>query len=273
MNYRHAYHAGNFADCMKHAVLVWLLRAMQRKETPVLVLDTHAGAGHYDLASDEAGRTGEWREGIARLLGGTPPEALADYLGIVQRLGLYPGSPAILRALLRPSDRLVACELHPADAKALRQLCAGDRQASVHCRDGYEALGAFLPPPERRALVLIDPPYEDADEFATLAARLQSAWARFPSGVFVVWYPIKHRAPVRAFHDALRAGPVRDIVAAEFLLREALDPARLNGCGLLVVNPPWRFEADVPPVLAAVLGRLSDGEPGAGQGILRLTDE
>jgi 23S rRNA (adenine2030-N6)-methyltransferase len=273
MNYRHAYHAGNFADCVKHAVLVWLLRAMQRKDTPLLVLDTHAGVGHYDLASDAAERTGEWRQGIARLLGGTLPHTLTDYLGVVQTLGLYPGSPAILRAIMRPTDRLVACELHAEDARALRRLYAGDRQVSVHCRDGYEALGAFLPPPERRALVLVDPPYEEADEFDTLAARLGSAWSRFPAGVFVAWYPIKHRAPVRAFHDALRAGPVRDVIAAEFLLREALDPARLNGCGVLVINPPWRFDDEVPPILDALLSRLADGDPGAGLSLHRLADE
>jgi 23S rRNA (adenine2030-N6)-methyltransferase len=271
MNYRHAFHAGNFADCVKHAVLVWLLRAMARKDKPFLVLDTHAGAGAYDLAA-EAERTGEWRHGIARLLGGAPPPALADFLGVVEGLGLYPGSPAIAAALLRPSDRLVACELHPEDASLLRGYFGRNPQVAVHCRDGYEALGAFLPPPERRALILIDPPYEDTDEFSALAAGLQAAYAKFPSGVFMVWYPIKHRAPVRAFQDALRAGPMRDVVAAEFLLRPDLDASRLNGCGLLLVNPPWRFADEVPPILDALLARLSDGT-GAGTSLIRITDE
>jgi 23S rRNA (adenine2030-N6)-methyltransferase len=272
MNYRHAFHAGNFADCVKHAVLVWLLRAMERKDKPFAVLDTHAGAGAYDLAG-EAERTGEWRQGIARLLGGTPPAPLADFLEVVQELGLYPGSPSIAAALLRPSDRLIACELHPEDAAALRRRFARNPQVGVHHRDGYEALGAFLPPPERRALILIDPPYEDPDEFSALAARLASAYARFPTGVFMAWYPIKHRAPVRAFHEALRAGPVRDVIAAEFLLRADLDASRLNGCGLLLINPPWRFAEEVPPILDALLARLSDGEAGAGTSLLRIADE
>jgi 23S rRNA (adenine2030-N6)-methyltransferase len=271
MNYRHAFHAGNFADCVKHAVLVWLLRAMARKDKPFLVLDTHAGAGAYDL-SGEAERTGEWRQGIARLLGGAPPTVLADYLGVVEKLGLYPGSPSIAAALLRPGDRLIACELHPEDAASLRRRFARNPQVAVHCRDGYEALGAFLPPPERRALILIDPPYEDADEFATLAARLLSAWTKFPSGVFMAWYPIKHRAPVRNFHDALRAGPMRDVVAAEFLLRPDLDAARLNGCGLLLVNPPWRFDEEGKPILDALLAGLT-GEAGAGTSLIRVADE
>jgi 23S rRNA (adenine2030-N6)-methyltransferase len=272
MNYRHAFHAGNFADCVKHAVLAWLLRAMARKDKPFLVLDTHAGAGAYDL-SGEAERTGEWRQGIARLLGGVPPAPLADYLVVVEKLGLYPGSPAIAAALLRPGDRLVACELHPEDAAALRRRFARNPQVAVHWRDGYEALGAFLPPPERRALILIDPPYEDAEEFSVLTAGLQAAYAKFPSGVFMAWYPIKHRAPVRAFHDALRAGPLRDVVAAKFLIRPDLDAARLNGCGLLLVNPPWRFAEEVPPILDALLERLSDNTGGAGMSLIRIADE
>jgi 23S rRNA (adenine2030-N6)-methyltransferase len=273
MNYRHAFHAGNFADCFKHAVLVWLLRAMARKDKPFAVIDTHAGAGHYDLAAGEAARTGEWRRGIGRLLGGDPPAPLVDYLHLVETLGLYPGSPAIARALLRPADRLVACELHPEEAAALRRRFARDTQVAVHERDGYAALKAFLPPQERRGLILIDPPYEAAGEFAQLGAALHLANAKFPAGVFAAWYPIKHRAPVRPFHDALRAGPLRDVVAAEFLLREALDPSRLNGCGLVVVNPPWRFAEELPPMGEALLGRLSEGEPGAGFALLRLADE
>jgi len=271
VNYRHAFHAGNFADCMKHALLVWLLRAMARKAAPFCVLDSHAGAGRYDLDSGPATRTGEWRSGVARLLE-APPAALQDYVGLVRALGLYPGSPAIVRALLRPGDRLVCCELHPADAAALRRRFTGDRQVAVHRRDGWEALGALLPPTERRGLVLVDPPYETPDEFATLARALCTAHGRFRTGVYAAWYPIKHRAPVRVFHSALRKSGMRDIVAAELLLREPLDPARLNGCGLLVVNPPWRFEDEAGPILAALLGRLG-GEAGGSAEMLRFADE
>jgi len=272
VNYRHAFHAGNAGDCLKHALLVWLLRALARKEAPFAVLDTHAGAGRYDLASGPAERTGEWRSGIARLLDNAPA-ALRDYLETVRSLGLYPGSPALVRALLRPRDRLACCELHPDDAAGLRRLFVRDRQVAVHHRDGWEALGALLPPPERRGLVLIDPPYEAPDEFERLAAGLLAAHAKFPAGVYAAWYPIKHRAPVRAFHAELRDSGLRDIVAAELLLREPLDPARLNGSGLLVVSPPWRFEAEAEAILAALLERLGDREPGEGTALVRIADE
>jgi 23S rRNA (adenine2030-N6)-methyltransferase len=272
MNYRHAFHAGNFADVMKHALLVWLLRAMARKEKPFLVLDTHAGIGAYDLESDQAVRTGEAFSGIFRLLG-ADDAALVDYLGLVARLGLYPGSPEIARALLRPGDRLVCCELHPEDFSLLRRRYGRAADVSVHLRDGYEAMAALLPPAERRGLVLVDPPYESPDEFSHLVRALQAAHGRFATGVFVAWYPIKGRAPVRAFYESLRVSGMRDIVAAEFLLREPVDAARLNGCGLLVINPPWQFEDSARDILAALLAHLGTGEPGAGVVMTRLADE
>ena len=272
MNYRHAYHAGNFADCVKHAILVWLLRALMRKPTPLFVLDTHAGIGRYDLDNDPATRTGEWRKGIARLLDDTPAP-LADYVGLVRSLGLYPGSPTLIRALLRRDDRLACCELHPEDAASLRRNFARDRQVGVHHRDGWEALAALLPPQERRGLILIDPPFEDPQEFAELAAGLATGHARFRTGVFAAWYPIKHRAPVRGFFTQLQETGIHDIVAAELCLREPLDPARLNGCGMLVINPPYRFEDEVTPILAALLDRLGNREPGEVTALTRLTDE
>ena len=271
MNYRHAFHAGNFADCMKHALFLTLLRAMARKEAGFFVLDTHAGIGRYDLSA-EAERTGEWRSGIARLMP-DPPPALADYVGLVQALGLYPGSPAIARAILRPQDRMACCELHPDDHAALRRFFARDRQVAVHRRDGWEALGALLPPSERRGLVLIDPPYEAPGEFTRLLAGLNTGLGRFRTGVFAAWYPIKHRAPVRAFHTGLRESGLRDIVAAELWLREPLDPSRLNGCGLVVVNPPFGFTEAAEPILGALLGRLGNGEAGQGFAVERLAGE
>jgi 23S rRNA (adenine2030-N6)-methyltransferase len=272
MNYRHAFHAGNFADCLKHAVLVWLLQAMARKEKPFCVLDTHAGAGQYDLTAGTAQRTGEAQTGIMRLLDDTPP-ALAEYVGLIRRLGLYPGSPAIVRALLRPGDRAIACELHPEEHAALRRMFGRNPAVSVHLRDGYEAIGAFLPPAERRGLTLIDPPYEAAGEFGQVQAALAAAQARFAGGVIAAWFPIKHRAPIRAFYDALRTEGLRDAVAIEFLLREPLDPARLNGCGMILVNPPFRFEAELPPILGALLDRLGDRAAGEAARVERLTDE
>ena len=270
MNYRHAYHAGNFADCTKHALLVWLLRALARKPAPFAVLDSHAGAGRYDLSGD-AERTGEWRAGIARLLH-HPPPPLADYVAVVEAAGLYPGSPAIIRALLRPVDRMMCCELHPEDAATLRRSFIHDPQSAVHVRDGWAALRALLPPAgAKRGLVLLDPPYEAPGEHARVAQAIATVSARFPAAIVAAWYPIKHRAPVRALHEAV-AG-VRDMVAAELWLREPTDPARLNGNGLLVRNPPYGWAEEWPALFAALLGRLGGGEPGEGWRLLRVTEE
>ena len=266
---------------MKHALLVWMLRALARKPAGFMVLDTHAGIGRYDLGGAEALRTGEWRGGIGRLQtareAGVPmPEAMVDYLSLVARpdllgLGLYPGSPALIQALLRPVDRLVCCELHPEDHAALRVLMRGDVKVSVHLRDGYEAMRAFLPPPERRALVLLDPPYEAPDEFTHLMQALRQGWIKFPSGIFAAWYPIKHRAPARAFHAAIAEAGFRDVVAAELLLREPIDPERLNGCGLVVVNPPWRFMEEAEVILASLAAILAPDE-GAAR-LVRIAEE
>ena len=271
MNYRHAYHAGNFADCLKHALLAWMLEALARKPAPFFVLDTHAGRGQYDLLADPAERTGEWRDGIARVLG-DPPPSLAAYAALVERLGLYPGSPRLIRALLRPDDRLACCELHPEDHHALARLFGRDRQVSVHLRDGWEALRALLPPAQKRGLVLLDPPYEAPGEFDRVLAGLQTASARFGTAVLAAWYPIKHRSPVTTFLEGVRLSGLRDCVAAELWLREPTDPTRLNGCGLLVRNPPWGFEAAASDMLAALLARLDTG-PGAGSAVVRVTDE
>jgi 23S rRNA (adenine2030-N6)-methyltransferase len=240
------------------------------------VLDTHAGIGRYDLGSAESQRTGEWRGGIGRLLAARDssvamPEGIADYLGLIDRLGLYPGSPALIRALLRPGDRLVCCERHPEDHAALRVLMRGEAQVSVHLRDGYEAMRAFLPPRERRALVLIDPPYEAPDEFARLMEAIHQGYIKFPSGIYAAWYPIKGRAPARAFHAAVAEAGIRDVVAAELLLREPTDPERLNGCGLLVVNPPWRFTDEAELMLARLAAILAPDE-GAAR-LVRVAEE
>lgn len=269
MNYRHAFHAGNFADCMKHALLVALLRSLLKKPAPLFVLDTHAGAGHYDLEAGPAARTQEAAAGIMRLLDQTPAP-LEDYAALVRGLGLYPGSPELIRALLRPDDRLACCELHPEEYVALRRRFRLDPQVAVHRRDAWEALKALLPPPQKRGLILIDPPYEDPTEYQRLAAGLKLVQSRFPAAVIAAWYPSKRTASVRAFFSSLT---LRDVIVAEFLLREPLDPSTLNGCGLVIVNPPYQFEAEAQLILDALLERLGSGEPGAAAHITRLADE
>lgn len=272
MNYRHAFHAGNFADVFKHALLIPLLEHLARKPAPFFVLDTHAGPGRADLSSVEAKRTQEAVLGVFRVLE-NPPAPLRPYVSLITRLGLYPGSPAIIGALLRPSDRLACCELHPEDYAALRRLFARDAQVAVHHRDAWESLRALLPPKERRGLVLIDPPFEQLDEFSRLTEGVVAAHRRFPQGIVAAWFPIKHRAPTRVFLESLLASPLRDIVIAELTLREPVDPARLNGCALAIVNPPYLFDQTAEPILAALLDRLGNNESGQSASLVRLKDE
>ena len=275
MNYRHAFHAGNFADCVKHALLVALLDALRAKPKPFAVLDTHAGIGAYDLSAPEPQRTGEWRDGIARAME-SDDAALAPWLSQVRQAGwpaAYPGSPALIRALLRPEDRLMLCELHPDDHATLKARFRGDAQVAVHRRDAYEAMMALTPFPERRGLVLIDPPFEQEGEFDRLAQGIAALRHRFRAGIIAAWYPVKHRAPVRAFHTALQDADVPDCIACELTLREPTDPTRLNGCGLLVANPPFGFEDQARAILAALLVRLTRGEDGAAASVARVTAE
>ncbi|NVN42996.1 23S rRNA (adenine(2030)-N(6))-methyltransferase RlmJ [Asaia siamensis] len=266
MNYRHAYHAGNFADMMKHGLLLVILRHLLRKPAGFCVLDTHSGCGVYDLDSIEAQKTGEWRDGIGRFETiPEGPEELVDYLTSIEALGApgrYPGSPSLIASLLRPQDRLICCELHPEDASTLKRNFRQQSQVAVHERDGYGALKAFLPPRDlKRGLILIDPPFEQGDEFARLADAIQTSRKLFPMGIVAAWYPIKHRAPVRQFHDSLRDAGLRDLLDCSLLLRTPTDPTRLNGCGLLVASPPYRFEEQAQTLLDALLPVLApDGE-------------
>jgi len=263
VNYRHAYHAGNFADVLKHAVLALLLEHLRLKAAPFCVVDCHAGTGCYDLAGIEAGKTGEYRDGIGRLLAAGPLPALLDgYLAAVRavnagepELRYYPGSPLIARSLLRPDDRLLLSELHPEDSQALRRLFTGDRQVVVHRDDAYAALKALLPPAERRGLVLIDPPFEATDEFRRLLRGLGQALRRWPTGIYAIWYPIKDRQPVEAFLAEL-ALLGRPGLVAELCRFPADSAERLNGCGLAILNPPWRLDEALATLLPALAGAL-----------------
>ncbi|MCB1497995.1 MAG: 23S rRNA (adenine(2030)-N(6))-methyltransferase RlmJ [Bauldia sp.] len=258
MNYRHAYHAGNHTEVFKHPVLVMLLEHLRKKPKPFTVLDTHAGIGLYDLASVEAGKTGEWTEGIARVIGVDIPVA-ATYLDSVRDLNpdglaVYPGSPAIIRAMLRDDDRLIACELHPEDATALRRAFRGDRRIAIHARDGYEAIGAFVPPPTRRGLVFIDPPYEARDEFARLADALNTGIAKWPTGIFAAWYPLKDRNGIETLKA--RYSPDNPPTLVGEFLRAPIDGEALAGSGLLICNPPWGLEEKLAALCEALLPAL-----------------
>ena len=261
MNYRHAYHVGNPADVLKHAVLAATVERLIDKPSPIFVLDTHAGIGGYDLTAFEPGKTGEWEAGIGRIFAADAP-GLAPYLAIVRRLNpdgrlrLYPGSPAIVNALKRPQDRLVLCELHPEDARALRAWTRGLQGIAVHERDGYEALKAFLPPKEGRGLVVLDPPYEAPDEFGKVAEAILAGCRRWPAGRWLVWYPIKDRAPVWRLEEALIAGGLEDLLSAELLVRPE-DGRVLAGSGVLLVNPPYLAEDSLSAILVELEALLA----------------
>ncbi len=264
MNYRHAYHAGNFADVAKHLALVAALLHLRKKETPFVVLDTHSGRGRYDLAAGEAARTGEAAGGIGRLLplagAAGLPEALATYLALVggDGEGHYPGSPLLAVRLLRPQDRLVAVERHPEEAAALKAVLARFRNARVVEGDGYARLSALLPPKERRGLILIDPPYEAPDEFEQAAAALGTAYRRFATGIYMLWFPIKSPAAADAFcGEALASGVAKALrIDVAVSASPRVDKERLTAAGLLVVNPPFGLDVemrDVAEILASAL--------------------
>lgn len=279
MNYRHHYHAGNYADVFKHALLLVLIRAMQRKEKGFLYLDTHAGRGGYDLSMpsvlpDGRSREPEYPAGIGRLwgAGGLPP-ALNDYLALIRRfndrngatgdeLKFYPGSPWIAKLLVRPQDRLALCELRPDDSEALEFEFARESRVRVQVTDGYTGLKALLPPPEKRALVLIDPPFETKKEFADIARGLRDALKRLPGAVIAVWYPITERARTDEFHHQLveLATPA---FFAELTIAGPESLLKMKGCGLLILNPPWQVDREIRALLPVLQQKLR-AEPGAG---------
>ncbi|MBN8713032.1 MAG: 23S rRNA (adenine(2030)-N(6))-methyltransferase RlmJ [Xanthomonadales bacterium] len=269
MNYRHAYHAGNFADVLKHTVLLALLESLQAKPTPFCYLDTHAGSGSYALDSVEAGKTHEYLGGIARLLGvdGLPP-LLARYRDLVLAgadtatpLRHYPGSPLFAARLLRPDDQAQLCELHPEEAAALRALLAHDKRMHVHQRDGYAALKALLPPAQKRGLVLIDPPYELQEaEYATIDKALKAALQRWPNGIYAVWYPVKLRSQVQPFLRAIGQLPVKRVLRAEILVHAANTPLRLNGAGMVVLNAPWDLDQRLRAAMTTLAPLLAQGD-------------
>jgi len=271
MNYRHAFHAGNHADVLKHMVLVNLLGAMARKDSPYFVLDTHAGRGHYLLASPESRKTSEAEEGVLKLFGQPRlHESIERYLRAVQShnpvgaLVAYPGSPLLVAQHLREQDRLAACELQPEEAQALRELFHRDSRVAVHARDGYSAIKALLPPrigesKFGRGLVLIDPPYEAQDaEYPQIIAAVREGMLRWPSATWAIWYPIKQRRTLLPFFRKAAALPAKSIWLAELQVRPDDSPLRLAGSGMLMINAPWQLEQDIAPALPILQKLLGD---------------
>lgn len=277
MNYRHAFHAGNFADVLKHAILVRLVRSLQKKEKGFVFVDTHAGRGRYDLQlaseGDTKARVPEWPDGIDRLWErGDFPVEIRDYVEVVRGFDrsrgnlaaaprFYPGSPRLAALMARPQDRLDLWEKHPEECAALAYEFDGERRVSVHEADGYAAVKASLPPPERRALVLIDPPFEAQDEWKRVSEAVTEGLGRFPSGTYVIWYPVSARARTDGFLDLLKGLAIPSLYA-ELIVNPAAP--RMTGCGVVIINPPWQFEAEARTILtylSSVL-YLSEGAQG-----------
>jgi 23S rRNA (adenine2030-N6)-methyltransferase len=267
MNYRHAFHAGNFADVHKHAVLVRILFHLRLKLGAFRIIDTHAGAGRYDLDGAEATRSGEWRRGIERIWQarewGTAEDLIRPYLDLVTALNpggelrSYPGSPLIAKSLLRQQDRMIACELEEAAATALAAALRGDRRCKALTIDGWTAAAAYVPPPERRGLVLIDPPFEEAIDFERLANILATAHRKWPTGIYLLWYPIKDRRAPDTLARQLGKLPVPRILRSELTLGPAQVGGNLVGSGLIVINPPFTLERDLGVLLPVLCPLLS----------------
>jgi 23S rRNA (adenine2030-N6)-methyltransferase len=277
MNYRHAFHAGGFADVIKHIVLVRILMHLREKEAPFRVIDSHAGAGLYDLHGDEATRTGEWTTGIARAMQARFTEStvplVEPYLEIVRgfnkprELKVYPGSPLIARRLMRAQDRMVACEVEPIARKHLISSLRRDKQARIVDLDGWVGLPAFVPPNERRGVVLIDPPFEKKDEFERMAHGFDEAFAKWATGIFVLWYPVKSRRATDALaqHVAATAAAAPTpgkVLRLEFSVAPQTAEGGLTSAGLLIVNPPWKLMAELKAILPELEKPLGLGGAG-----------
>lgn len=308
MNYRHAFHAGNFADVVKHAVLTRILVHLRGKPAAFRVIDTHAGTGVYDLAGEEASRSGEWRAGIGRLLRAPIAPAvralLKPYLDVISSINsapeaplvsaqagtqrddssqnqrsldhgvpgneqvadaspgmeptltTYPGSPAVARAFLRSQDRLVACELEPKAYALLAHHLARDRRIKTVAIDGWMALNAYVPPLERRGIVIVDPPFEEAQDFTSLTHGLEAAHRKWASGIYVLWYPIKGRQEPDALARRLKRSGIARILRAELAVDATPAQGPLGGCGLIVVNPPWTLENELAAMLPELVNAL-----------------
>ncbi|WP_010488487.1 23S rRNA (adenine(2030)-N(6))-methyltransferase RlmJ [Pseudomonas sp. S9] len=269
MNYRHAYHAGNHADVLKHLVLCRIIALLSRKEAPFAYLDSHAGVGLYDLRGDQASRTGEWLEGIAKIWQAEDvPEPFADYLGVIRamnpegELRHYPGSPELARRLSREQDRLQLNEKHPEDGRLLKENMKGDRRVAVHLGGGWHVPRALLPTQEKRMLMLIDPPFEQDDELERCVESLGDAIARMRQAIVAIWYPIKDLRQLRKFYRDLEKSGAPKLLRVELYVHPTDESLRLNGSGLVISNPPWGLEDELKQLLPWLAERLGLSQGG-----------
>jgi len=269
LSYRHLFHAGNYADVFKHALLARLLIALGAKEKPYCYIDTHAGTGRYDLGHEWAWKTREFENGIGRLWERKDiPAALSPYMDAVRsenpkgRLRYYPGSPLIALKLRRPEDRILLSELNKTDCAELEAVIGRERHVAVHLMDGYQALQTFLPPRERRGLVLLDSSFDRSGEFARIAKALKAAHQRWTTGVYAIWYPLMAPAVMEGFSRAVERTGIDKILRLELRVREPAKDAPRPGCGMLVVNPPWKFDREARPLLDWIWRALA--QDGAG---------
>ncbi|MNF67032.1 Ribosomal RNA large subunit methyltransferase J [compost metagenome] len=269
MNYRHAFHAGNHADVLKHYVLSRLIALLSRKEAPFAYLDSHAGVGLYDLQGDQASRTGEWLQGIARLWQAEDiPDQLVDYLEVIRAMNPdgvlrhYPGSPELARMLTREQDRLHLNEKHPEDGRLLKENMHGDRRVAVHLGEGWHVPRALLPTREKRVVLLIDPPFEQADELERCVQALNEAIGRMRQAVVAIWYPIKELGQLRRFYRDLEKSNAPKLLRIELYVHPADDAQRLNGSGLVISNPPWGLEDELKQVLPWLTTLLGQSQAG-----------
>ncbi|MFO1418960.1 MAG: 23S rRNA (adenine(2030)-N(6))-methyltransferase RlmJ [Methylotetracoccus sp.] len=278
LSYRHGYHAGNFADVFKHVVLMLLFDALHRKEKACVFIDTHAGAGDYDLQSAMALKNREFETGIARIQRHSEqPEIVRRFLSSVgyndgsASPRRYPGSPLQAFSRLRAQDRMLLFELHPAELGCLRALFAGQRRVGVHPIDAYQGLKAFLPPPERRGLVLIDPAYERKDERARVTEGLLAAWTRWPTGMFAIWHPIVDRTTTDGWYRRLRRTEIGNMLSLELRIEARHHADRMNSTGMIIVNPPWRLDTQLAALMPWLSSALSDEGGASGWRIDWLT--
>ncbi|WP_208541061.1 MULTISPECIES: 23S rRNA (adenine(2030)-N(6))-methyltransferase RlmJ [Bartonella] len=267
MNYRHIYHAGNFADVFKHIIVTRIVEYLKRKEKAFRVIDTHAGIGLYNLSSLEAHKTGEWRDGVGRLLSTPIPEdvktLLHPWCNVIytmnkgnKELIFYPGSPIFIRQLLRKQDRLTAIELHKEDYQTLAENFAGDYQTKVLHLNGWLSLNSHLPPKEKRGFILVDPPFEKPGEFSRLIDGVVKAYRRFSGGTYALWYPVKYNKEIENFLHALHKTGIPKILQLEMRIRKKLTPTTMNGSGMILINPPYLLEEEMQKLSPFLINRL-----------------